>query len=153
MNPENNTPDPQRHGIMIMWRIPTLACAGDGAAILDRMLSKIIGDALRQKGFLCPAVPCAENQFSTGDALTFFALGDSMTGILEVNDLDAGAITIRAALDSIGALPFSEIGWVDETEGKWCRWYPEGNHTPFIDNLDRLRWWSHKFNSMKHKSP
>jgi hypothetical protein len=96
---------------------------------------------------------CAANEFSTGDAMTFVTVGDSMNSLLEVNDLDAGAITIRAALDSIGALPFSEIGWADEAEGKWCRWYPDENRTPFVDNSDRMRMWLDRFDSVKRKSP
>ena len=86
---QDGQPGPSRHGIMVMWQIPTLLVAGQGAVILDRMLAKIVGDALRQKGLLCPAVPCAANEFSTGDAMTFVTVGDSMNSLLEVNDLDA----------------------------------------------------------------
>jgi hypothetical protein len=138
---------------MVKWQMPMLLSNGQGAVILGEMLVKIIGQALRDKGLLCRDEPCAANGFSAKESIHFAAAGDTVNGVVQVNNLDAGAVAIRAELEGIAALQFCEIAWLDWSDGQWHRWHGDDSQGPFSATPDRLRMWVDRFEALKRKSP
>ena len=132
---------PRCDGIFIKLQVPGLFSAGPGENVLADMLGKIISRALREKSLLCHDQPCEANAFSLKESFIVGARIDIMVGLFEVTDLDAGALAIRAELESFAALQYSEIGWFDTDDG-WIGWYPPDAKNPFEDPralLKRLR--------------
>lgn len=56
-------------------------------------------------------------------------------------DLSAGLPVIRAELENLDLLAYSEIGWLDFREGVWRSYHPASLPVPFSKKLDLIEKW------------
>jgi hypothetical protein len=73
--------------------------------------------------------------------------------MFEVTDQSAGLDAIRAELDSLHALQYAEIGYLDNDTGLWQWWYPRHATEPFTKILAMLDDWFKKTRRIPPQAP
>jgi hypothetical protein len=134
--------DPPRHAVWVTLKMPRLLSAGQGAIILGNMLGEIITRSLAERGLLRAEEACQTNGFSSGKPSCCGACGDLILGLFEVTDYDPAVLAVRAQLESIQALPISQIGYMDGRSGDWEVWHPSGPQATFQDALEQINKWA-----------
>ena len=121
--------------ICVKLTIPTLSLGFRAALSWSLMFGKIISRSLQDKGIYAelPQGPIAEALSLSKEPKPWLVMGmgNRAIGIFGVTDRMAGLRLIRAALEELGLLRFSQIAWFDTREAVWMAWYPEGSMERF----------------------
>jgi len=112
------------------------------ARAFEATLEKAIAAPLRDGGNLCKAQPSKENNFATDqDSTIIICHGSQTICLFDVVDRAAALATVRAGLESVKMLRYSQFGWRDPNEDVLNIVYPQELEEPFAPILATLFQW------------
>ena len=147
MNPEKITLSTER--IRVKLTMPGIAITQlAGSSIVSNLFKNLIGKALDEKGLVGQMEQTVlvkdAIQDGAGKLHTSFicAFDNQAFGIFGVTDRMEGLTTIRATLEGVGLLRYSDIFWWHSAESVYRAWYPEGSMARWEDDNATFAQWN-----------